>query len=149
MRRRSRRRWQYNQGVSKIMAEKVQYIATGRRKESIARVRIMPGGGKITVNKRPFGEYFTRESHRLIIMQPLELAKLVDKLDIFAKCEGGGTSGQAGALRHGISRALVKMDAALRASIKKAGFLVRDSRTRERKKYGRKRARRRFQFTKR
>ena len=131
------------------MAEKVQYIATGRRKESIARVRIMPGGGKITVNKRPFGEYFTRESHRLIIMQPLELAKLVDKLDVFAKCEGGGTSGQAGALRHGISRALVKMDENLRTVIKKAGFLVRDSRMRERKKYGRKRARRRFQFTKR
>jgi len=131
------------------MAEKVQYIATGRRKESIARVRIMPGGGKITVNKRPFGEYFTRESHRLIIMQPLELAKLVDKLDVFAKCEGGGTSGQAGALRHGIARALVKMDENLRTVIKKAGFLVRDSRMRERKKYGRKRARRRFQFTKR
>jgi len=124
-------------------------MATGRRKESIARVRIMPGGGKITVNKRPFGEYFTRESHRLIIMQPLELAKLVDKLDVFAKCEGGGTSGQAGALRHGISRALVKMDENLRTAIKKAGFLVRDSRMRERKKYGRKRARRRFQFTKR
>jgi small subunit ribosomal protein S9 len=131
------------------MAEKTQYIATGRRKNSIARVRIMAGDGKVTVNKRPFNAYFPRESNRLIIMQPIETAKLESKLDIFANVNGGGLSGQAGAVKQGIARALVKMDAGLKADIKKAGFLTRDSRMRERKKYGRKRARRRFQFTKR
>ena len=131
------------------MAEKVQYMATGRRKSSVARVRIMTGEGKILVNKRPFEAYFPRESNRLIIMQPLETASMVSKLDIFANCNGGGLSGQAGAVKLGIARALIKMDASLRAALKKAGFLTRDSRERERKKYGRKRARRRFQFTKR
>ena len=131
------------------MAEKVQYIATGRRKNSIARVRIMPGEGKVTVNARPFNAYFPRESNRLIIMQPLETAKSESKVDIFVNVNGGGLSGQAGAIKQGIARALVKMDATLKADIKKAGFLTRDSRMRERKKYGRKRARRRFQFTKR
>ncbi len=131
------------------MAEKVQYIATGRRKNSIARVRIIDGTGKITINKRPFENYFPREVNRLVIMQPLELVNLVPKLDVFANCCGGGLSGQAGAVKLGISRALVKMDAELKNTIKKAGFLTRDPRARERKKYGRKRARRRFQFTKR
>lgn len=131
------------------MAEKVQYIATGRRKNSIARVRIMAGDGKITINKRPFENYFPREVNRLVIMQPLELVSLVSKLDIFANCNGGGLSGQAGAVKLGIARALVKMDLNLKTAIKKAGFLTRDPRARERKKYGRKRARRRFQFTKR
>lgn len=131
------------------MAEKVQYIATGRRKNSIARVRLMNGDGKITVNKRPFAEYFPREVNRLIIMQPLELVNLVSKFDIHANCNGGGLSGQAGAVKLGIARALIKFDTELRASIKKAGFLTRDPRARERKKYGRKRARRRFQFSKR
>ena len=131
------------------MAEKVQYIATGRRKNSIARVRIMAGEGKVTVNERPFNAYFPRESNRLIIMQPLETAKSEAKVDIFVNVNGGGLSGQAGAVKQGIARALVKMDATLKAEIKKAGFLTRDSRKRERKKYGRKRARRRFQFTKR
>jgi small subunit ribosomal protein S9 len=131
------------------MAEKVQYIATGRRKNSIARVRLIAGDGKVTVRGRPFNEYFPRESNRLIIMQPLELVKLVDKIDVFINANGGGLSGQAGAVRQGIARALVKMDEKLKADIKKAGFLTRDSRMRERKKYGRKRARRRFQFTKR
>jgi Ribosomal protein S9 len=131
------------------MAEKVQYIATGRRKNSIARVRLMNGDGKITVNKRPFAEYFPREVNRLIIMQPLELVNLVAKFDIHANCNGGGLSGQAGAVKLGIARALIKFDTELRASIKKAGFLTRDPRARERKKYGRKRARRRFQFSKR
>jgi small subunit ribosomal protein S9 len=131
------------------MAEKVQYIATGRRKNSIARVRLMHGDGKITVNKRPFAEYFPREVNRLIIMQPLELVNLVSKFDIHANCNGGGLSGQAGAVKLGIARALIKFDTELRASIKKAGFLTRDPRARERKKYGRKRARRRFQFSKR
>jgi small subunit ribosomal protein S9 len=131
------------------MAEKVQFIATGRRKNSIARVRIMAGEGKITVNGRPFAAYFPRESNRLVIMQPLETAKSEAKLDIFVNVNGGGLSGQAGAVKQGIARSLVKMDAGLKADIKKAGFLTRDSRSRERKKYGRKRARRRFQFTKR
>jgi small subunit ribosomal protein S9 len=131
------------------MAEKVQYIATGRRKNSIARVRILAGDGKITVNKRPFAEYFPRESNRLVIMQPLELVSLVVKVDIHANVNGGGLSGQSGAMRQGIARAIVKMDESLKSAIKKAGFLTRDQRMRERKKYGRKRARRRFQFTKR
>ena len=131
------------------MAEKVQYIATGRRKNSIARVRIMAGEGKVTVNGRPFAAYFPRESNRLVIMQPLETAKADKTVDIFVNANGGGLSGQAGAVKQGIARALVKMDANLKADIKKAGFLTRDSRMRERKKYGRKRARRRFQFTKR
>ena len=131
------------------MAEKVQFIATGRRKNSIARVRIMTGEGKITVNKRLFNDYFPRESNRLIIMQPLELVKLDKAIDVHALVNGGGLSGQAGAMRQGIARALVKSDEALKQAIKKAGFLTRDSRMRERKKYGRKRARRRFQFSKR
>ena len=104
------------------MADKVQYIATGRRKNSIARVRLMDGSGKITINKRPFENYFPREVNRLIIMQPLELVGLVPKLDIYANCCGGGLSGQAGAVKLGISRALVKMDLNLKAAIKKAGF---------------------------
>lgn len=128
---------------------KQQIFSTGRRKESVARVRIMPGDGKMTVNRRPFNEYFSRESHRLIVMQPIELIKAVGKFDIYANISGGGSSGQAGAMRHGITRALVKSDEALRPILKKAGFLTRDPRMRERKKYGRKRARRRFQFTKR
>jgi len=109
----------------------------------------MTGAGKITVNERPFEQYFPRESNRLVIMQPIETANLVSKLDIFANTNGGGLSGQAGAMRMGIARALIRMDSALKAGLKKAGFLSRDSRMRERKKYGRKRARRRFQFTKR
>jgi small subunit ribosomal protein S9 len=133
------------------MAEKIQYVCTGRRKNSTARVRLMPGEGKIVVNKRPFEDYFPREVHRLIILQPIELvqSKLTGKLDIFATVNGGGSSGQAGAMKQGIARALVKMDEMLKASVKKAGYLTRDSRMRERKKYGRKRARRRFQFSKR
>lgn len=131
------------------MVDIAQYIATGRRKNSIARVRMIPGEGKIVVNSRPFDNYFSRESQRLIIMQPLELAKLDQKFDIYAKVQGGGTSGQAGALRLGIARALVKLNEGLKLALKKAGFLTRDPRMRERKKYGRKRARRRFQYTKR
>ena len=99
------------------MAEKVQYIATGRRKNSIARVRLIAGEGKVTVNKRPFAEYFPRESNRLIIMQPLELVKLNDKVDVFINTNGGGLSGQAGAVRQGIARALVKMDEKLKTDV--------------------------------
>lgn len=131
------------------MAEKVQYAATGRRKNSIARVRVAPGEGKITVNSRPFENYFPREANRLIIMQPLELVKMEKKLDVQATVNGGGPSGQAGAVKLGIARALTLIDIALRPPLKKAGFMTRDPRARERKKYGRKRARRRFQYTKR
>ncbi|MDP2912924.1 MAG: 30S ribosomal protein S9 [Candidatus Omnitrophota bacterium] len=131
------------------MSDKVQYMATGRRKNSVARVRIMAGEGRVTVNARAFNAYFPRECNRLIIMQPLELVKLDKKIDVFASVSGGGLSGQAGAIKHGMARALVKMDAGHKAAIKKAGFLTRDARMRERKKYGRRRARRRFQFTKR
>ncbi len=131
------------------MTSKVQYMATGRRKNSIARVRVMAGEGKITINSRPFSDYFPRESNRLVIMQPLELVKLESKLDIYALANGGGLSGQAGAMKLGIARALIKMDNGLKAALKKAGFLSRDPRMRERKKYGRKRARRRFQYSKR
>lgn len=132
--------------------ERVQYIATGRRKESTARIRLLPaaqGDGVITVNARTFSDYFPREIHRLIIMQPLEMTKTTGKFNIFANVNGGGSSGQAGAVRHGITRALVKADAELKTTLKKAGCLTRDPRMRERKKYGRKRARRRFQYTKR
>ncbi len=131
------------------MTEKVQYFATGRRKKAIARVRMFQGSGKIAVNDRPFNDYFTRESHRLIIMQPLELTKLPTQYDIFAKVEGGGASGQAGAMRLGIARILVKIQGSLKTVLKKAKFLTRDARARERKKYGRKRARKRFQYSKR
>ena len=131
------------------MTEKVQYFATGRRKEATVRVRMIEGSGKMMVNDRPFNEYFTRESHRLVIMQPLELVKLSAQYDILAKVEGGGSSGQAGAMRLGIARALVKIQENLKSVLKKAKFLTRDGRARERKKYGRKRARRRFQYTKR
>ena len=131
------------------MTTKTFFAATGRRKNSVARVRITEGTGTVTVNKRQFAAYFPRESNRLIIMQPLELSKLETKIDVFVNVNGGGLSGQAGAVRQGISRALVTMDENLKKDIKKAGFLTRDARMRERKKYGRKRARRRFQFTKR
>jgi len=110
---------------------------------------MLPGSGKITVNERPFNDYFTRESHRLVIMQPLELVKLPAQYDIFAKVEGGGSSGQAGAMRLGIARALVKIQESLKTVLKKAKFLTRDARARERKKYGRKRARKKFQYSKR
>ncbi|OGW84414.1 MAG: 30S ribosomal protein S9 [Omnitrophica bacterium RIFCSPLOWO2_01_FULL_45_10] len=131
------------------MAEIIQYFATGRRKNSIARVRLLSGTGKIVVNSRTFENYFSRETYRLIIMQPLEHVKLQSNLDIYANVEGGGNGGQAGAVQLGIARAIVKMDEGLRQTLKKAGFLTRDPRMRERKKYGRKRARRKFQYSKR
>ncbi|UCD54793.1 MAG: 30S ribosomal protein S9 [Candidatus Omnitrophota bacterium] len=133
------------------MAEQKQkYItAIGRRKESTVRVYLREGTGKIRINKRSFENYFPRESHRLVINQPLKTAELKNKLDIFATINGGGISGQAQALRHGISRAIVKLDETKRSCIKKGNFLTRDSRAKERKKYGRKRARKRFQYSKR
>ena len=131
------------------MTQKECYMATGRRKESVARVRIYPGNGKVRVNGRKFEDYFPRETHRIDAMRPLELTGNVVKFDVFANICGGGISGQAGALRHGIARSLLKADENLRLMLKKAGFLTRDPRAKERKKYGQKRARKNFQFSKR
>jgi small subunit ribosomal protein S9 len=130
------------------MAE-IHYTATGRRKSSIAQVNIAPGSGKIMVNKKPLDSYFPRETLRMIIRQPVELVGATGKHDITVKVLGGGLTGQAGAIRHGIARALTKMDADLRGRLKKEGFLTRDPREKERKKYGLKGARKRFQFSKR
>ena len=126
-----------------------QYYATGRRKEAVARVYLRPGTGKITVNKRPIDEYFGRQTLKMIIRQPLELTETTAKWDIVVNVTGGGLSGQAGAVRHGISRALLEIDADLRPPLKKGGFLTRDARRVERKKYGQPGARKRFQFSKR
>jgi small subunit ribosomal protein S9 len=130
------------------MAE-IQYYATGRRKSSKARVIITPGDGKIIVNDKPANIYFPRETLRMMLRQPIELAGLTGKYDIIAEVTGGGLSGQAGAIRHGIARAIVNMDSDLRSRLKKEGFLTRDPREKERKKYGQKGARKRFQFSKR
>ena len=129
-----------------------QFHRVGKRKESIARVYIRPRGGEageIKINGRTFEDYFPRPTSRMMIMQPLEMTQLVGRYDIVINVRGGGLSGQAGAVRHGISRALLNVDAALRPILKKAGFLTRDSRTVERKKYGLAGARRRFQYPKR
>lgn len=126
-----------------------QYQGTGRRKDAIARIRLIPGKGQILVNRKPLQEYFTQEVQQIIIKQPLELTKTGDKFDIFAWVNGGGNSGQAEALRHGISRALVQADESFGPILKKAGLLTRDPRMKERKKYGQKGARKRFQWTKR
>lgn len=131
------------------MEELVEYVAVGRRKESSARVRLRPGSGKIKVNKRGFENYFPRETHRILVLQPMEVTGTLDKFDVLATVSGGGESGQAGALKHGIARALLKSDKSLRFSLKKPGFLTRDARSKERKKYGQKRARKKFQFSKR
>ena len=130
------------------MAESV-YYATGRRKNSIARVWLTPGEGKIVVNGRKVEEYFGREVLRMIINQPLELVNMTGRYNINALCNGGGPSGQAGALRHGITRALMVIDGDLRPTLKRAGLVTRDPRAVERKKYGKPGARKRFQFSKR
>jgi len=127
----------------------LSYAAVGRRKNSTARVRMVPGGGAFTVNTLPLLDYFKRETLKMIIEQPLQLTESLGKYDIIASVAGGGLSGQAGAVRMGISRALLKVDADLRKKLKGAGFLTRDSRMKERKKYGQKGARKRFQFSKR
>ena len=126
-----------------------QYYGTGRRKSSVARVRLVPGTGKITVNKRELNDYFGRQTLELIVKQPLNLTNTVEQYDVIATVAGGGPSGQAGAIRHGISRALLDVDGELRQSLKKAGFLARDPRMKERKKYGLKKARKASQFSKR
>ncbi|WP_392486038.1 30S ribosomal protein S9 [Haloimpatiens sp. FM7315] len=128
---------------------KVQYLGTGRRKKSIARVILVPGEGKVTINKRDMDEYFGLETLKLIVNQPLALTETKEKYDVLVNVHGGGFTGQAGAIRHGISRALVKVDGNLKPELKKAGFLTRDPRMKERKKYGLKKARRAPQFSKR
>ena len=126
-----------------------KYYGTGRRKSSVARVYVMPGTGNITINKRDIDDYFGLETLKLIVRQPLETIGATDKFDIKISVHGGGYTGQAGAIRHGIARALVQADADNRPALKKAGFLTRDSRMKERKKYGLKAARRAPQFSKR
>lgn len=127
----------------------IAYNATGRRKRAVARVWLKPGTGKIIVNQKPLEGYFPRETLRMLIRQPLEITGTLTKYDVYALVDGGGLSGQAGALRHGIARALVKIDADLKPRLKKEGLLTRDPREVERKKYGQKKARKRFQFSKR
>jgi small subunit ribosomal protein S9 len=125
------------------------FIGTGRRKRAVARVRMTPGNGIIIINKKPAEEYFGRPTLMQIVRQPLEATQSVSRFDIDVKAEGGGPSGQAGAVRHGIARALLEMDEELRGVLRKGGLLTRDPREKESKKYGRKRARKRFQFSKR
>jgi small subunit ribosomal protein S9 len=124
-------------------------ITVGRRKESVARVRLAPGTGNITINGRTMDEYFGRETSKMILVEPLKLVDQMGKLDVFVRATGGGLSGQAGAIRHGISRALCDLNPEFRPVLKKAGFMTRDARAVERKKYGRPGARKRFQFSKR
>ncbi len=124
-------------------------VTTGKRKTSMARVRLKLGTGRITVNGRTLEDYFPRETLRMVVNQAFETAGAVGRYDIVARCEGGGINGQAGALRHGISRALTVVDPGQRTALKKAGFLTRDARKKERKKYGQRGARARFQFSKR
>ena len=127
----------------------VQHYGTGRRKTATARVFLRPGSGEIVVNKRPLDSYFSNEVLKMIVKQPLELTETVEAFDIYASVLGGGMAGQAGALRHGITRALMEHDESLRPQLKAAGFVTRDPRKKERKKYGMKGARARYQFSKR
>lgn len=131
------------------MANTTKYYGTGRRKSSVARVYLVPGTGNITINKRSIDEFFGLETLKLIVRQPLELTETTAKFDVKVNVRGGGFTGQAGAIRHGISRALLQADSDYRPALKKAGFLTRDSRMKERKKYGLKGARRAPQFSKR
>jgi small subunit ribosomal protein S9 len=126
-----------------------QYYGTGRRKTAAARVFLRPGAGEVTVNGRTLDDYFPNDIHKMVIKQPLQLTETVDKFDLMVTVEGGGASGQAGAIRHGISRALLEYNAELRERLKDEGLLTRDPRKKERKKYGQKGARARFQFSKR
>ncbi len=130
------------------MAE-VKFYGTGRRKNSVARVYLRPGTGKVTINKRDMDDYFGMETLKLIVRQPLSLTETTDKYDVLVNVRGGGFTGQAGAIRHGIARALLKVDLEYRKALKKAGYLTRDPRMKERKKYGLKGARRAPQFSKR
>jgi len=123
--------------------------ATGRRKQAVARVWLQPGTGKIAINNRTLEDYFGRETSRMVFRQALELTETSGRFDVFVNVRGGGLSGQADAIRHGISRSLIKIDPAFRPALKKAGYLTRDARAKERKKYGQRGARARFQFSKR
>ena len=129
--------------------EKITFYGTGRRKKSIARVRLVNGNGNITINNKPLDEFLGVETLKVIVRQPLVATDTLDKFDVIAKVTGGGISGQAGAIRHGIARALVEANAEYRPTLKSAGFLTRDSRSKERKKYGLKKARKAPQFSKR
>ncbi len=131
------------------MAVLDRFYATGRRKTSVARVWVRPGSGRIVVNRRAFEDYFPRETLRMIIAQPLQITNTLGQFDVLSTVKGGGPSGQAGAVRHGISRALARYDDKLRLPLKKAGLLTRDPRMRERKKYGQPGARQKFQYSKR
>lgn len=131
------------------MAATEQYYGTGRRKSSTARVYLRPGTGRITVNKRSLDDFFGRETARMVVMQPLELTEFTEKFDVTVTVRGGGNTGQAGAIRHGITRALMDYDEGLRAPLRKAGYVTRDSREVERKKVGLHKARRATQFSKR
>ena len=131
------------------MANVNQYLGTGRRKKSVARVRLVPGTGVITINKRDIDDYFGYETLKMIVRDPMKLTETLGKFDVIVNVYGGGFTGQAGAIRHGISRALLNYDPELRGQLKKAGFLTRDPRMKERKKYGLKAARRAPQFSKR
>jgi small subunit ribosomal protein S9 len=127
----------------------IEYYGTGRRKTSTARVYLRPGDGSFLVNRKAFEAYFPNETHRMIIRQPLNLTETGNKFDVLVNVAGGGPSGQAGAIRHGITRALIEFNGDLRPALKKAGLITRDPRIKERKKYGQKGARKRFQFSKR
>jgi small subunit ribosomal protein S9 len=131
------------------MAVSAQHYATGRRKEAVARVWIKPGNGQIMINRRPLETYFGRETLKMVLRQPFEVTESVNQWDVKVNVVGGGLSGQAGAIRHGITRALCKADPGLRTALKRAGFVTRDARRVERKKYGQPGARKRFQFSKR
>jgi small subunit ribosomal protein S9 len=131
------------------MAEGIRYYDTGKRKSAIARVWLMPGSGKITVNRRPFELYFPLETHKTLVQEPFRITQTLGQYDALITVRGGGLSGQAAAIRHGISKSLLHTDGTLRPALKQAGFLTRDSRVKERKKYGQKKARKRFQYSKR
>jgi Ribosomal protein S9 len=136
--------------TKKAVKKKIQYWGTGRRKKAVARVRLIPGGeGAITINKRDIAQYFPQDTLKVIVKQPLVLTATAEKYDVFVNVNGGGYTGQAGAIRHGIARALLVAEPELRGALKKAGYLTRDPRTKERKKYGLKKARRAPQFSKR
>jgi small subunit ribosomal protein S9 len=129
--------------------DKNAFYSTGRRKHAVARVWMMPGSGKISINRRDIDDYFGRATSKMILRQPLELTETTNRYDIYVNVAGGGLSGQADAIRHGITRSLMKINAAFRPALKKAGYITRDSRIKERKKYGQRGARARFQFSKR
>jgi small subunit ribosomal protein S9 len=131
------------------MVDKNAFYSTGRRKQAVARVWMMPGAGKILINRRELDDYFGRATSKMILRQPLELTETINRYDIFVNVAGGGLSGQADAIQHGITRSLIQINSAFRPALKKAGFITRDPRIKERKKYGQRGARARFQFSKR